>query len=452
MASAGWNDRQRRVHTGGQGINFAQPSKRSYVDILDSRVPYKGGYREERHDNQRKVEEMKQVFWEGSSEGQKWLNKCAVGTLRRFDKVSRVNRELQNRGIAFKASYLGDKFILWRFEDEQTCLSFIKNRSAWEDNFSSMSQWRATTVAKMKPVWINLLGVPLRLHVQRKSRLKIRGGVFWLTVEEEGAPANVLWVEDFLDLAEGVSMSDLREPPISDFERQSPTPISDFERQSHGVGGDNRGWQMVSQDRAKAKQVGSYGVASGSQINVRDKRKLSQLDSRKGVSNDFLKKDKDLTGGGKPVTKQTKKGLKMGRSGGVHGNITKSTQLMMKRGLLKASLTSKSHMRQGRKGERGAEEEAQAGKGEEIGHMQSETGDPAEDGHQVLQENFAIEENLVFETEEDDLEWNLDKEICKIIEIGCALGCDFSGKENFIGEELMRREKEDQRRFRESNE
>ena len=49
---------------------------------------------------------------------------------------------------------------------------------------------------------------------------------------------------------------------------------------------------MVSQDRAKAKQVGSYGVASGSQINVRDKRKLSQLDSRKGVSNDFLKKDK----------------------------------------------------------------------------------------------------------------------------------------------------------------
>ncbi|KAK0593592.1 hypothetical protein LWI29_002463 [Acer saccharum] len=160
----------------------------------------------------------------------------------------------------------------------------------------------------------------------------------------------------------------------------------------------------------------------------------------------------DLTGGGKPVTKQTKKGLKMGRSGGVHGNITKSTQLMMKRGLLKASLTSKSHMRQGRKGERGAEEEAQAGKGEEIGHMQSETGDPADDGHQVLQENFTVEENLVFETEEDDLEWNLDKEICKIIEIGCALGCDFSGKENFIGEELMRREKEDERRFRESNE
>ena len=84
--------------------------------------------------------------------------------------------------------------------------------------------------------------------------------------------------------------------------------------------------------------------------------------------------------------------------------------------------------------------------------MQSETGDPANDGHQVLQENFTVEENLVFETEEDDLEWNLDKEICKIIEIGCALGCDFSGKENFIGEELMRREKEDERRFRESNE
>ncbi|KAK1589559.1 hypothetical protein Q3G72_035279 [Acer saccharum] len=295
MASAGWNDRQRRVHTGGQGINFAQPSKRSYVDILDSRVPCKGGYGEERHDNQRKVEEMKQVFWEGSSEGQKWLNKCAVGTLRRFDKVSRVNRELQNRGIAFKASYLGDKFILWRFEDEQTCLSFIKNRSAWEDNFSSMSQWRATTVAKMKPRLQKgrlLILLDLRTSCAKKIKVEDQRGVFWLTVEEEGAPANVLWVEDFLDLAEGVSMSDLREPPISDFERQSPTPISDFERQSHGVGGDNRGWQMVSQDRAKAKQVGSYGVASGSQINVRDKRKLSQLDSRKGVSNDFLKKDK----------------------------------------------------------------------------------------------------------------------------------------------------------------
>ena len=52
---------------------------------------------------------------------------------------------------------------------------------------------------------------------------------------------------------------------------------------------------------------------------------------------------------------------------------------------------------------------------------------------------------------EDELEWNLDKEISKVIEIGYALGCDFSGKENLIGEEVRRREMEDERRLRESH-
>ncbi|KAK4841861.1 hypothetical protein QYF36_011637 [Acer negundo] len=47
-----------------------------------------------------------------------WLLKCAVGVLKRFDKVLRVNEWLVSIDIWFKSQYLGDKSILWRFEDE----------------------------------------------------------------------------------------------------------------------------------------------------------------------------------------------------------------------------------------------------------------------------------------------------------------------------------------------
>ena len=43
--------------------------------------------------------------------------------------------------------------------------------------------------------------------------------------------------------------------------------------------------------------------------------------------------------------------------------------------------------------------------------------------------------------------WNLEEEITKVIETGVALGYNFNGKEELIGAEVARREKEDVDRF-----
>ncbi|KAI9195470.1 hypothetical protein LWI28_015177 [Acer negundo] len=187
---------------------------------------------------------------------------------------------------------------------------------------------------------LRISGMKAAFYKSKKIKVEDQRGVFWLTVEEEDASVDVHWAEDFLDLADGVSMNDEREPHLFNIEVQT-----------QGVGGEKRGWQVVSHVRTKAKQ--------------------------------------------------------------------------------------------GRKGVTGVEEEAQAGEREEIDDMQPKAGVPSDNGHQVSKEGLDIE------VEEDNLEWNLDKEISKVIEIGCALGYDFSRKKNFIGEELRRWEMEDERRLRE---
>ncbi|KAK0595692.1 hypothetical protein LWI29_009081 [Acer saccharum] len=79
MASIDWNDRQGKVQNGegkswgnvnskGFGVKFAPSSKRSFTDVLGGRDASKGGYGEEMHEAHREVEEMKQVFWDGSME------------------------------------------------------------------------------------------------------------------------------------------------------------------------------------------------------------------------------------------------------------------------------------------------------------------------------------------------------------------------------------------------
>ncbi|KAK1552393.1 hypothetical protein Q3G72_015948 [Acer saccharum] len=47
--------------------------------------------------------------------------------------------------------------------------------------------------------------------------------------------------------------------------------------------------------------------------------------------------------------------------------------------------------------------------------------------------------------------WNLEEEVTKVIEVAVALGFDFNGKEDEIGEQIARREMEDEERMREGN-
>ncbi|KAK1584237.1 hypothetical protein Q3G72_031097 [Acer saccharum] len=47
--------------------------------------------------------------------------------------------------------------------------------------------------------------------------------------------------------------------------------------------------------------------------------------------------------------------------------------------------------------------------------------------------------------------WNLEEEVTKVIEVAIALGFDFNGKEDETGEQIARREMEDEERMREGN-
>ncbi|KAK3218944.1 hypothetical protein Dsin_012914 [Dipteronia sinensis] len=182
------------------------------------------------------------MFWDGSKLEANWLSKCAVGVLKGFDNVSSVNYRLINRGVSFSASYLGDKFILWKFESEDDCLDFINNRFYWDDCFSLMEKWWFSLIARARPVWINFSGVPLscwnseffmklgrlighplaihegtllrrRLDIGRllvlipfgfrcPSKIKVAGGYksFILIVEEDISQVPCFWVEDFFGL------------------------------------------------------------------------------------------------------------------------------------------------------------------------------------------------------------------------------------------------------------
>lgn len=127
-------------------------NNRSFADVVS------GGYKKDKMEN---IGEVIETFWDGDKNNVSWLSKCAVGTLKRIDKVFRTNQRLVSRGYVFKASYLGEKFILWRFDSESACKSFINNRPLWEDNFSVMEEWSSKVVVEARPMWVNFLGVPM---------------------------------------------------------------------------------------------------------------------------------------------------------------------------------------------------------------------------------------------------------------------------------------------------
>ncbi|KAK1557825.1 hypothetical protein Q3G72_032656 [Acer saccharum] len=56
---------------------------------------------------------------------------------------------------------LGDMKVLWMFETEQECSSFIRNRFYWDDVFTTVEKWDFSDIAKSRLAWVNVLGVPL---------------------------------------------------------------------------------------------------------------------------------------------------------------------------------------------------------------------------------------------------------------------------------------------------
>ncbi|KAK1572422.1 hypothetical protein Q3G72_032449 [Acer saccharum] len=214
---------------------------RTFTEVVSGGGP--GGFSGAKVDAEESIN-VKEANWDGARDDASWLSKCAVGTLMRFDKVSKVNQHLANRGITFNSLYIGEKFILWRFNSEQDCEFFIKNSFIWEDSFLSMEQWSSSMVASSRLAWINIMGVPLchwnsEFFIQMgneigesllvdddtlfkrklfKGRVLVlikqgipcpkfiivngKVGKIQLTMEEENTPVELQWVEEFLELVD----------------------------------------------------------------------------------------------------------------------------------------------------------------------------------------------------------------------------------------------------------
>ncbi|KAK3199284.1 hypothetical protein Dsin_022699 [Dipteronia sinensis] len=106
-------------------------------------------------------DEREPLFLERKVLDRRWLEKSAIGVLREFFSVSRVNKRLSDRGFRFTTRYVGRKAILWDFESVFESEGFINNRFFWDDSFISMEKWTKSLVTQPMPVWVNVSGILL---------------------------------------------------------------------------------------------------------------------------------------------------------------------------------------------------------------------------------------------------------------------------------------------------
>lgn len=99
---------------------------------------------------------MKSIHWDFSQKDQDWLKNCAIGILKGFKEVSRVNDHLESFGCKFFSMYLGDKSIMWCFESVLIKERFIKKKDLWDDCFSMMVRWSDHLVPQSRLTWVNV--------------------------------------------------------------------------------------------------------------------------------------------------------------------------------------------------------------------------------------------------------------------------------------------------------
>ncbi|KAK0596042.1 hypothetical protein LWI29_012254 [Acer saccharum] len=194
--------------------SFAEVLKGSKTELRDKKVETKANQKEE---------DIATLILNRGVFDCRWLRRCAIGVLKNFSSIARVNKRLLDRGFCFTTKYLGGKSILWSFESDCDCVGFIKNSFFWNDTFSSIDIWLDAIPVQAKPVWINISGIPLQfwneaffMKEDRMStnRLKVRDGnsFFEISLEKEAVPVNLAWIEEELGLnfesvPEGVSFS-----------------------------------------------------------------------------------------------------------------------------------------------------------------------------------------------------------------------------------------------------
>ncbi|KAK2642618.1 hypothetical protein Ddye_024381 [Dipteronia dyeriana] len=90
-----------------------------------------------------------------------WLKRSAVGVLKVFASVSKVNQSLTDRCISFSTLYFGDKSIVWVFKSESVRDRFTTNRNLWSNCLSSMVRSCDSATPQSRLCWISCVGVPL---------------------------------------------------------------------------------------------------------------------------------------------------------------------------------------------------------------------------------------------------------------------------------------------------
>ncbi|KAK0598948.1 hypothetical protein LWI29_000973 [Acer saccharum] len=118
---------------------------RSFVEVL------RGNQVSGSKSPEKEKEDVKllKMTWDFRQEEHEWLSRCAVGVLKDFVKVSRVNKRLIDAGIMFSSSYLGDKSILWCLDSISHKETFIYDRFFWADSFYAMVKWSNSVVPRV---------------------------------------------------------------------------------------------------------------------------------------------------------------------------------------------------------------------------------------------------------------------------------------------------------------
>ncbi|KAK3221146.1 hypothetical protein Dsin_015116 [Dipteronia sinensis] len=219
-----------------QEVRCFNNNSRSFVEVVNG---LENGIQEHGFEVKKKTLFMS---WDSNIYDDNWLNKCAMGVLKKFANVSSVNHRLSLRGFSFSSVYLGDKSIVWCFDSNDDREAFVSNKFFWEDCFSYMLKWCNSLIPQARLVWLDCRGVPLNVwchsifmklrwmfgepllvdedcvHRRRldrgrvlvliphdqsySNRIKVMVGTFSfeVRVEEDPAVVDMSWLADFLGL------------------------------------------------------------------------------------------------------------------------------------------------------------------------------------------------------------------------------------------------------------
>ncbi|KAK0600462.1 hypothetical protein LWI29_015248 [Acer saccharum] len=143
----------------GDGEFKRKDVTRSFMEVL--RGNQVSGSKSPEKEKEKEDVKLLKMTWDFRQEEHEWLSRCAVGVLKDFVEVSRVNKRLIDAGIMFSSSYLGDKSILWCLDSISHKEAFIYDRFFWADSFSAMVKWSNSVVPQSRIACMNCRGVPL---------------------------------------------------------------------------------------------------------------------------------------------------------------------------------------------------------------------------------------------------------------------------------------------------